>query len=89
MVNAKLHVGSLRIALESTTLPTKLLGFVLSLMLPAVAPAQTSAFAPYYNKRGLAREAKGDHDGAIADYNCAIDLNPKYAAVFSTPVVVL
>jgi len=46
-------------------------------MLPAVAAAQTSAFAPYYNKRGLAKEAKGDHDGAIADFNCAIELCPK------------
>src|SRR5438128_7669797 len=61
------------------TLPTKLLAFVLSLMLPAVAAAQTSAFAPYYNNRGLAREAKGDHDGAIADYSRAIELDPKFA----------
>jgi Flp pilus assembly protein TadD len=66
----------------NTTLPTKLLAFVLSLMLPAVAAAQTSAFAPYYNKRGLAREAKGDHDGAVADYNRAIDLNPKDAGAY-------
>src|SRR6266540_3170541 len=67
----------------NTTLPTKLLAFVLSLMLTAVAAAQTSAFAPYYNNRGLAREAKGDHDGAIADYNRAIDLNPKYAGAYN------
>jgi Flp pilus assembly protein TadD len=66
----------------NTNLPTKLLAFVLSLMLPAVAAAQTSAFAPYYNKRGLAREAKGDHDGAVADYNRAIDLNPKDAGAY-------
>src|SRR6266513_1572181 len=62
----------------NTTLPTKLLAFVLSLMLPAVAAAQTSAFAADdYNSRGLAKEAKGDHDGAIADYNRAIELDPK------------
>ena len=67
----------------NTTLPTKLLAFVLSLMLPAVAAAQTSAFAPYYNSRGLAKEAKGDHDGAIADYVRAIELNPKYAGAYN------
>ena len=64
----------------NTTLPTKLLAFVLSLMLPAVAAAQTSAFAPYYNNRGLAKEGKGDQDGAIADYSRAIELDPKFAA---------
>src|SRR6266545_3627431 len=63
----------------NTTLPTKLLAFVLSLMLTAVAAAQTSAFASYYNNRGLAREAKGDLDGAIADFNRAIELDPKLA----------
>ncbi len=64
----------------NTTLPTKLLAFVLSLMLPAVAAAQTSAFAADdYNSRGLAKEAKGDHDGAIADYNRAIELAAKLA----------
>jgi tetratricopeptide (TPR) repeat protein len=61
------------------TLPTKLLAFVLSLMLPAVAAAQTSAFAPYYNSRGLAKEAKGDVDSAIADYNRALELAAKLA----------
>jgi len=61
------------------TLPTKLLAFVLSLMLPAVAAAQTSAAADDYNSRGLAKEAKGDHDGAIADYNRALELAAKLA----------
>ena len=61
----------------NTTLPTKLLAFVLSLMLPAVAAAQTSQLADDYNSRGLAKEIKGDHDGAIADYNRAIELDPK------------
>src|SRR5436305_1509361 len=65
------------------TLPTKLLAFVLTLMLPAVAAAQTSAFAADdYNSRGLAKEAKGDHDGAIADYNRAIADDPKQPSAY-------
>ena len=63
----------------NTTLPTKLLAFVLSLMLPAVAAAQISAAADDYNSRGLAKEAKGDHDGAIADYDRALELAAKLA----------
>ena len=66
----------------NTTLPTKLLGLVLSLMLPAVAAAQTSAFADDYNSRGLAKEAKGDHDGAIADYSRAIELDPEVHSLY-------
>src|SRR4029077_10182209 len=69
--------------MKTGTTPLMLIAFVLSLMLPAVAAAQTSAFAPYYNKRGLAKEAKGDHDGAIADYNRAIELDPKYAGAYN------
>jgi tetratricopeptide (TPR) repeat protein len=38
--------------------------------------AQTTA-VDYYN-RGLAKQDKGDLDGAIADYNRAIELDPKY-----------
>jgi hypothetical protein len=63
----------------NTTLPTKLLAFVLSLMLPALAAAQTSAAAADYHSRGLAKEAKGDHDGAIADYNRALELAAQLA----------
>jgi tetratricopeptide (TPR) repeat protein len=32
-----------------------------------------------YNNRGVAYQAKGDNDRAIADYNQAIALDPKYA----------
>ena len=66
----------------NTTLPPKLLAFVLSLMLPAVAAAQTSQLADDYNSRGLAKETKGDHDGAIADYNRAIELDPKQSRAY-------
>src|SRR5271154_627750 len=44
-----------------------------------------SAFAAtrddYYN-HGLAYEAKGDHDRAIANYDHAIGLDPKYASAY-------
>ena len=35
-----------------------------------------------YNDRGMARRAAGDFDGAIADFNRAIELDPKREAVF-------
>ena len=37
----------------------------------------------YYN-RGVAYETKGDHDRAIADYNQAIELNPKFTKPTTT-----
>jgi len=47
-------------------------------------PAQSSALevnpkdaAAYYN-RGIAKLDKGDFDGAIADYNRVIELDPKF-----------
>jgi lipoprotein NlpI len=43
--------------------------------------AQTSA-VDYFN-RGVAEKANGDFEGAIADYNRAIELDPKYAAAYS------
>jgi Tetratricopeptide repeat. len=33
--------------------------------------------ANVYYRRGGAKQSKGDLDGVIADYTCAIELNPK------------
>jgi tetratricopeptide (TPR) repeat protein len=45
---------------------------------------QTGALqnATIYNQRGLAKENKGDFDGAMAEFNQAIRLNPKNAIAY-------
>jgi Flp pilus assembly protein TadD len=35
-----------------------------------------------YNNRGIAKERKGDLDGALADYNQAIQFKAKYASAY-------
>src|SRR5262249_60612061 len=50
-------------------------------VVPSAGIAQTSA-VDYFN-RGVAENANGDFEGAIADYNRAIELDPKYAAAYS------
>ncbi len=39
-------------------------------------------FAYAYYNRGIAKKAKGDIDGAITDYNRAIELDPKYTDAY-------
>lgn len=39
--------------------------------------------APGYHDSGIAKQSKGDLDGAIADYTHAIELDPKFALAYS------
>ena len=55
----------------------RVLGILLlgaALLLSAACKPRTAAD---YGKRGLARQARGDLDGAIADFDSAIELDPK------------
>ena len=46
-------------------------------------------FAEAYYNRGVARRAKGDHSGATADYNKAVQYNPEYARSYVKPGIEL
>ena len=51
-----------------------------SLVFPTYGIAETAAD---YNNRGIAKVGKGDFDGAIADYNRALELDPKFAIAYA------
>jgi tetratricopeptide (TPR) repeat protein len=58
------------------------LTLVLLLASAANVPAQTPRTAKDYVKRAAARYLKGDLDGAIQDYNRALDSEPRAAEVY-------
>ena len=45
-------------------------------------PAAQAQSAEAYNKRGIAKSDAGDYQGAIADLNKAIDIDPQFAAAY-------
>jgi len=55
---------------------------ILVVFVSHVTRGQSPNQAEQYYRVGIAKKAKGDLDGAIADYTKAIELNPRYAAAY-------
>ena len=55
---------------------------LLSLLFIVACHSQMPSTADGYNNRGMARKAKGDLDGAIADYTKAIEIDPRDAHAY-------
>ena len=64
-----------------------LLGFLTIGILPA--SGQTPASALDFHNRGKEKYASGDRAGALADFNKAIELDPRYAMAYNNRGVVL
>lgn len=45
-------------------------------------------FAEGYNNRANARFVKGDNDAALADYNKALEIDPRYAEIYANRGIV-
>ena len=56
---------------------------VLFVMIAAFRFWTTPHSAVFYYNRGIAKQVKGDLDGAIADYNRAIESSPRYAHAYT------
>ena len=56
---------------------------VLFLFLSVSACSLADNTAADYNNRGNAKQEKGDIDGAITDFNQAIEINPKYSEAYN------
>src|SRR5690349_15739335 len=56
--------------------------FPVLLLCPSNSAAQHSRAAKKYLRHGLVRFSKGDLDGAIADYNRALEIDPKSAEAY-------
>ena len=52
------------------------------LLLCASVLAQSSGSARAYNRRALTRYVRGDMDGAIADFDLALEFDPSYADAY-------
>ena len=57
---------------------------VVFLLLTSPLRSQSGGSAVRYYESGIAKKAKGDLDGAIADYSKAIEINPRYAEAFAS-----
>lgn len=56
---------------------------LVSLVIVAHVQAQALTTARDYTNRGVARQIKGDVDGAIADYTKAIEIDPRLAPAYN------